>query len=131
MIWLGLVLWHINHYRLFNVISSIYIYIKYILFGSVWFYGLSTIVGYLIPNHLYTYLKCKSCVLWHINHYCLFSCQIQFIHIIYIYIIFKHKSTEFKGSKYCYLSTILLNICHLFTHSYLIKQFHFKQFYLV
>ena len=31
MIWLGWVLWHINHCRLFNAKSSLYIYIKYII----------------------------------------------------------------------------------------------------
>ena len=46
----GSVLWHINHCRLFNAKSSLYIYIKYIWFGFVWFYGVSTIVGYLMPN---------------------------------------------------------------------------------
>ena len=30
-------------------------YIKYIGFGWVWFYGISTIVGYLMPNPLYIY----------------------------------------------------------------------------
>ena len=35
--------------------SSIYIYIKYIWFGLVIFYGISTIVGYLMPNPLYAY----------------------------------------------------------------------------
>ena len=55
MIWFGWVLWHINHCRLFNAKSSLYIYIKYIWFGLVWFNGISTIVGYLMPNHLYTY----------------------------------------------------------------------------
>ena len=44
MIWFGWVLRHINHCRLF------------ILFGLVWFYGISTIVGYLMPNPLYTYI---------------------------------------------------------------------------
>ena len=56
MIWFGWVLWHINHCRLFNAKSSVYIYIKYIGFGLVWFYGISTIVGYLMPNPLYTYI---------------------------------------------------------------------------
>ena len=56
MIWFGWVLWHINHFRLFNAKSSLYIYIKYIWFGLVGFYGISTIVGYLIPNLLYTYI---------------------------------------------------------------------------
>ena len=54
MIWFGLSLWHINHYRLFNAKSSLYIYTKYIGFGLVAFYGISTIVGYLMPNILYT-----------------------------------------------------------------------------
>ena len=54
--WFRLVLWHINHCRLFNVKSSLYIYIKYIGFGLVGFYGISTIVGYLMPNPLYTYI---------------------------------------------------------------------------
>ena len=54
MIWLGWVLWHINHCRLFNAKSSLYKYIKYIGFDLVGFYGISTIVGYLMPNPLYT-----------------------------------------------------------------------------
>ena len=52
----GWVLWHINHYRLFNAKSSLYIYIKYIWFCLVGFYGISTIVGYLMPNPLYAYI---------------------------------------------------------------------------
>ena len=43
---------------LFNAKSSLYIYIKYIGFGLVWFYGISTLVGYLMPNPLYSiYIK--------------------------------------------------------------------------
>ena len=57
-IWFGLVgfLWHINHCRSFNAKSSLYIYIKYIWFGLVGFYAISTIVGYLMPILLYTYI---------------------------------------------------------------------------
>ena len=55
MIWFGWVLWHINHCRLFNAKSSLYIYIKYIWFGLVGFYGISTVVGYLMLNPFYTY----------------------------------------------------------------------------
>ena len=55
MIWFGWVLWQINHCRLFNAKSSLYIYIKYIRFVLVRFYGKSTIVGYLMPNPLDTY----------------------------------------------------------------------------
>ena len=56
MIWFGWVLWHINQCRLFNAKSSLYIYIKYIRFGLFGFYGISTIVGYLMPNPLFTYI---------------------------------------------------------------------------
>ena len=56
LVGLGWVLLHISHCRLFNVKSSLYIYIKYIGFGLVGFYGISTIVGYLMPNPLYTYI---------------------------------------------------------------------------
>ena len=51
----GLVLWHINHCGLFNAKSSLYIYIYiYIyIYDLVWFYGISTIVGYLMPSPLY------------------------------------------------------------------------------
>ena len=56
MIWFGWVLWHINHCWLFNAKSFLYIYIKYIGFGLVRFYGISTIVGYSMSNPLYTYI---------------------------------------------------------------------------
>ena len=46
----------IDHCKLFNAKSSLYIYIKYIGFVLVGFYGTSFIVGYLIPNPLYTYI---------------------------------------------------------------------------
>ena len=49
-------LWHINHCMLFNTKSSLYIYIKYIWYVLVGFYSTSTIVGYLKPNPLYTYI---------------------------------------------------------------------------
>ena len=56
MIWFGLVLWHIDNCWLFNAKSSLYIYMKYIGFGLVVFYGISTTVGYLMLNPLYTYI---------------------------------------------------------------------------
>ena len=62
--WFGFVLWHINHWRLFNAKSSLYIYIKYIWFGVVGFYGISTIVGYLMPNPLYTYILDLYDLVW-------------------------------------------------------------------
>ena len=42
----------------------IYIYIKYIGFGLVGFYGISTIVGYLMPNPHYTYILNKYDLVW-------------------------------------------------------------------
>ena len=56
MICFGCILWHINYWRLSNAKSALYIYIKYIGFGLVGFYGISTIGGYLMPNPLYTYI---------------------------------------------------------------------------
>ena len=56
MIWFGWVLWHINHYRLFNAKSCLYIYIEYIRFDLIGFYGISTIEWYLMPNPVYTYI---------------------------------------------------------------------------
>ena len=47
----GCVLRHINPCRLI-----LFIHIKYIGFGSVGFYGISTIVGYLMPISVYTYI---------------------------------------------------------------------------
>ena len=41
-----------------------YIYIKYIRFGLVGFYGISTIVGYLMPNPLYTYVLNLYYLVW-------------------------------------------------------------------
>ena len=46
------------YWRLFNAKSFLYTYIKYIGFGLIRFYGMSSIVGYLMPNRLYTlYIK--------------------------------------------------------------------------
>ena len=56
MVWFGLVLWHINQYRLFNAKSCLFIYIKYIGFSLVWFYGISIIVDYSMPIPVYTYI---------------------------------------------------------------------------
>ena len=51
-IWFDLAFWLINYCRLFNARSSLYIYFKYIWFGFVLFYGLSTIVGYIMVKRL-------------------------------------------------------------------------------
>ena len=64
MIWFGLVLWHINHCRLFNAKSSLETCIKYMIFSLVGFYGKSTIVGYLFPNPIYTYISNIYDLVW-------------------------------------------------------------------
>ncbi len=33
-------------------------------FGLVWFYGISTIIGYLMPNPLYTYILDMYDLVW-------------------------------------------------------------------
>ena len=55
-VWFGWILWPINHCRLFNAISILYTYTKYICFSLFRFYGISAIVGYLISNPLYSYI---------------------------------------------------------------------------
>ena len=64
LVGLFLVLWHINHCRLFDAKSTLYIYIKSVWFGLVGFYGISTIVGYLMPNPLYTYILNMYDLVW-------------------------------------------------------------------
>ena len=59
-----LVLWHFNYCGLFNAKSSLYIYSRYIWFGLLWFYGISTTVGYLMPNPLYTYILNICDLVW-------------------------------------------------------------------
>ena len=53
----GLVLWHIDYYRSFNAKPSLCIYIAYKGFGLIGFYGISTLVWYLMPNPFYSYIK--------------------------------------------------------------------------
>ena len=57
-IWFGLVgIYSISTiYRQFNTKSCFWIYIKYIWFGLVGIYSISTIVGYLMPNLFYEYI---------------------------------------------------------------------------
>ena len=64
MIWFIWVLWYINPCRLFIAKSSLYIYIEYIGFGLVGFYGISTFVGYLMPNLLNAYVLNVYDLVW-------------------------------------------------------------------
>ena len=105
MIWFGWVLRNINHYRLFNSKSSLDMDVRYIWFDWVGFYGISTIVGYLIhcrSNPLYTYIldiyDFVLLVLWHINHWRLFNAK----PCLYLYINVWFSLVGFYG-----ISTIL------------------------
>ena len=67
--WFGLFLWYINHWRLFNAKSSLCKYLRFIWFCLVWFYGILTLVSYLMLNPLYTYIWLKY--IWSVNTFCL------------------------------------------------------------
>ena len=49
-----------NHYTTGTFMA----FIEYIGFGLVGFYGISTLVGYLMPNLFYTYISNISDLLW-------------------------------------------------------------------
>ena len=122
-------------------------------YGFVWLYGISTVVGYLMQNPLFSYILnirfinsfCrynqlkeltvlfltiqfnKSWVLGHINHCRLFNNKsILYIQtVLFQAIQFSKKKS--KGSTYCYTSpTVRLNI-HLL-HTVKCQKFSFKQF---
>ena len=64
LVWFALVLWHINPCRLFKTIvgylmpNSLYTCILNIYdLICLGFYGISIIVVYLMPNRLYTYIR--------------------------------------------------------------------------
>ena len=54
--WFGPVGLDFMAWKLFNPESHLYKYIKDIWFSLVRFYSILTIVGYLIPNPIYTYI---------------------------------------------------------------------------
>ena len=56
MIWFGWLLWYIKNCRFYNTKSSLYISINHIRFFLVGLYFIPIIVGYLMPNPLYTYI---------------------------------------------------------------------------
>ena len=73
-IWFG---WSINHCRLFNAKFSVYIYMGFFLGGG---YGISTIVGFIIPNSIYTYICCCFFSFMAYQPLKVTSSQILFIH---------------------------------------------------
>ena len=50
----------------------------------IWFYGVSTIVGYLMPNPHIHILNIYDLVLWCINHCRLFNAKSSYTYIKYI-----------------------------------------------
>ena len=59
----------------------------YKIYDLVGFYGISTILGYLMPNPVYTYkiyMIWFGWVLWHIKHCRLFNTK-SFLYILNIY----------------------------------------------
>ena len=130
LIWLGFMAYH--HCKLFNAKSSLYIYIKYIWFDLVWFYSISTIVGYLMPNPLYTYilniydLVWLGWVLWHINYCRLFNAKSSlYIYIKYIWfdlVGFYGISTIVSYLMPNPLYTYILNIYDLISLSFMAYQ---------
>ncbi len=126
----GCVLRYINPCRLFNDRYFLYIYIKYIWFGLVVFYVISTIEDYLMPNrfHTYTwdiYMIWFGWVLWYINHCRLFNAKsslyiyIKYLICTHIFLItFLNKPEGFFCTQFCYLMwRILFTIDDLFAHS--------------
>ena len=139
---IGFILWHINHCRLFNAKSSLYIYIKYIWFGWVGSYSISNIVGYLMPNpvfiyiYIYIYMIWFGWVLWHIKHCRLFNAKsslciyIKYIWLVNIFCRYTQLNDQtvlfliiqFNISQHRYFQLLLCTtnnsiISHLFTHS--------------
>ena len=103
MDWFGLVLWHINHCRLFNVKSSLYIYIKYM------------ICKHIVDNILN---EPKLILLHTVKCFQLLLC-------------ISENSTKHQSFVYTRLNdwivlflTIQFNISHLFAHSLNVKQFY-------
>ena len=78
------------------------------LLGLVRFYGITTIIGYLMLIPVFTY----TLNIWFVD------IQLNDQTVLFQNNSVKHNSTKLNGSKYCYVSlTIQLNVSHLFAHS--------------
>ena len=112
------------------------------LIGLVWFYGISTIVRYIIPNPIYTYIHYIhtyihtyihkigfGLILWHINHCRLFNAKSFYTYILntwflntFCYNIPKWAQVHFLLNSFTYFSLIRIipfTINHLFAHSFM------------
>ena len=72
--------------------SSSYIYIKYVGFRLVAFYGIAITGGYLIPNPFYTYI---------VNMICEDILTMKFLEL-HLFV-----STKLNGFKYCYVTVTI------------------------
>ena len=90
----------------------------------LWFYGISTIVGYLMLNPVYTYMICKHILLItflnepELIFFCTQLDRNTLHYLIHNFVYYKlFVCTQLNDIKYCYVSvTIQLNISHLFTN---------------
>ena len=111
MVLFGWVLWHTKGCWLFNAKSCFYIHIEYIWFGLVGFYGISTIVGYLMPNPLYTYTLNIYDLVWldFMAYQPLLVINAKsyfYIHITYIWFVTSFSICIFKRAKLILLFTV-------------------------
>ena len=73
-------------------------------FGLVGFYGISTVVGYWIPNPVYIYILI------------IFMIRKKILSITFLNEPELFLAKKLNGYKYCYI-TVTINISHLFAHS--------------
>ena len=73
--------WHVNHYTWY----------------LVWFYGISTIVGYLMPNTVFTY----TLNIWFVNTFCRYT-QLNNQSVLFLTIQFSKSfvCTQFKYQQF-------------------------------
>ena len=131
MIWFAWVLWHINHCALFNAKSSSPIYIEYIGFGWVGFYGTSTIVGYFAPNLFsYIYIRYTGFGLIAKSYIYIYIYIHTYIYIMYIRCVpdnlFKHQSFVYTqlNDQTVLFQTVQFSTSHLLANILKVKQFH-------
>ena len=125
--WFSLVLWHINHYRLFNTKSCLYIYIKYIICKHILlitsFNVLELIFCTQLNSFKYFYqtqiilfaISSFVCTQLNVTNYCYLSNN-SIKHWSFVY-------TQLNDQTVLFL-TILLSISHLFPQSLNVKQFY-------
>ena len=69
------------------------------MFGLVWFYGISTLVGYLMPNPVYIYIYIYISNIWFVNTFYRYT-QLNYLTVLFLIIQFS-MLTKLNGSKSC------------------------------